>query len=119
MAELRSVVSQCCCAILPYDPESLNGMFDAVTINNRAFELLSQGLPLLYCDLPSLIAAPDNVILRCRTKEQYLEAYERVRYRFYDCQENIKKFLDGNFEQDRYKQFLDFIKICKRHRATA
>jgi hypothetical protein len=118
MSELRSVVAQCCCAILPYDPESLGGMFKAVTINNRAFELLSQGLPLLYCDLPALINAPNNVILRCRTKEQYLHAYEYVKHQFYECQENIKKFLDGNYEQDRYELLLNYIKICFYQRSS-
>jgi hypothetical protein len=114
MVDLRSVVAQCCCSILPYDPDSYGGMPNAVTISNRAFELLSQGLPLLYCDLPALIAAPDNVILRCRTGEQYLSAYERSRNQFYDCQENIKKFLDGNYEQSRYEQLFDCIKVCGR-----
>jgi len=109
LASLQPILERCCCAILPYDPSSLNGMFNAVTINNRAFELLSYGLPLLYSALPALIEAPAEVIMPCRLNEDYLAGYLSSRKEFYQRQKSIEDFLDGHYEEDRYNVFMECV----------
>ena len=47
-------------SILPYDPQIES--VQACTISNRAFNLLSLGIPLVYADLKYIIESPQTVI---------------------------------------------------------
>ena len=83
----------------------------AVTINNRAFELLSRGLPLLYCPLPALLQAPPELIRVCQSAGDYINAFEQARSTFGEVQERIESFLADHTEESRYQTFID---LCSR-----
>ena len=93
------------CSILPYDP-TRNEM-KAVTVNNRVFQLLSYGIPLVYADLPSLINAPSTVITKCKTDVDYLDAIEYFSFHFDLCQVEIEKFLEKHYAENRYHDLLE------------
>jgi hypothetical protein len=108
--ELSAVVDRCAATILPYDLGARYGrMVAAITINNRAFELLASGLPLLYSDLPGLLSAPATVIARCRDVEDFQAAFERARKHFSDVQADIARFLEFHGESARYQQLMSLV----------
>lgn len=90
-----------CCSIAPYDKEIES--VRACTISNRAFRLLSRGIPMIYPDLPYLIDAGDNVITKAVDKKGYFDSIFYFENNFYTCQKYIKQFLVGNYEYDRYE----------------
>ena len=105
--QLAEVCAQCAAAILPYDlhgRQKYGDMVAAITINNRAFELLAAGLPLLYADLPGLLEAPANVIMPCRTIEDYVSATRHAATMFDSIQPEIGHFLQKHTEDARYEQ---------------
>lgn len=75
--ELSKLSNRYYATVLPYriDIDRIN----SVTMSNRGFKLLALGLPLIYSDLPYLIEAPRNVIWKCRTKENFLEAANELK----------------------------------------
>ncbi|HSA83253.1 MAG TPA: hypothetical protein VLF20_00020 [Patescibacteria group bacterium] len=89
------------CSILPYDPEIKS--VQACTISNRAFNLLSLGLPLAYADLKYLIEAPETVITKSRSVEEYKMTLNFFKENFYDVQKDIETFLSSHYENDRWK----------------
>lgn len=89
------------CSIAPYD-KSIESV-RACTVSNRAFRLLSHGIPMIYPDLPYLIDAGDNVISKAIDKEGYLDSIRHFEKHFYACQNHIEEFLVGNYESDRYE----------------
>jgi hypothetical protein len=98
--------SDICCSIMPYDAkvESVN----ACSISNRAFNLLSYGILLLQPAFPEVVPASDKIIRYCRTAEDYLKGIEYFKNNFVDSQDEIQKFLSGNYSEDRY-EFLQSI----------
>ena len=82
----------------------------SITVSNRIFNLLSYGIPIVNADLKYLIDAPQNVIRKCSSLEEYMEAINFFKNNFFSVQASIKNFLKGHYEANRY-QFL--IKICK------
>jgi hypothetical protein len=113
LAEMDSIVARCAASILPYDPN--DPMVPAITINNRAFDLLSRGLPLLYADLPGLLTAPEETIYRCATPEDYVSAFERAGARFAASQSTIQSFLSEHTADARYAQVMA---VVERGRET-
>jgi hypothetical protein len=89
------------CSILPYDPEIKS--VQACTISNRAFNLLSCGLPLAYADLQALLEAPDTVIRKNRTVKEYKECLKFFNENFENVQGDIEAFLNHHYEGDRWK----------------
>jgi len=87
-------------SILPYDPTIRS--VQACTVSNRAFNLLSLGLPLVYADLQYLIKAPLSVIRRNRSLEEYKASLDFFKQNFYQVQDDIKGFLSSNYENDRW-----------------
>jgi len=73
------------CSILPYD--SSNQGIQACTISNRALNLLSFGLPLAYADLKYLIKAPDTIIRKNITTNDYRQTLDF----FYNNSDKIKQ----------------------------
>lgn len=102
--EKKTIVDKCCCSIVPYSMEALNGTFKAVTMSNRGFELLAHGMPLLYANLPSLLEAPSEIITKCATPEEYLSAYQTAHANFNAIQPIIQKFLAPHNQEARYQQ---------------
>jgi hypothetical protein len=89
------------CSILPYDPEIQS--VQACTVSNRAFNLLSLGFPLAYADLHHLIEAPDTVIRKNRTVDEYKKSLEFFQKNFYEIQPDIENFLNSHYENDRWR----------------
>lgn len=108
LPELKELVDRCSSTLLPYDITFKQ--IAAITMNNRAFELLSFGLPLLYADLPGLIAAPANVIYRCPTPQSYVEAIRAARESFDASQPHIERFLQGHSGTERYEQLMGYFR---------
>lgn len=106
LAELREIIDRCCASLLPYDINFKQ--VAAITINNRAFEILSFGLPLLYSDLPGLIDSPPGVIYRNASPEAYVEAIRSARVSFDAVQPVIEQFLEGHTGRERYTQLMSY-----------
>jgi hypothetical protein len=93
-----------CCSIAIYNKKSIG--VNSITINNRIFQLLSQGIPIIYTDLPNLIDAPEMVIRRFNNYNFLMDSYEFFKENFYDCQEDIQRFLTHHDGENRYQYFL-------------
>jgi len=89
------------CSILPYDP-SIQSV-QACTVSNRAFNILSLGLPLAYADLHHLIKAPEVVIRKNKSVDDYIKTLDFFQKNFYDIQPDIEKFLSDHYENDRWR----------------
>jgi len=89
------------CSILPYSMCEWNF---SITVNNRAFRLLSHGIPLVYTALPSLIKTEIDVIYPCRNFDEFKYAISFFENRFYDVQTSIREFLEQNYSDARYEQ---------------
>lgn len=100
--------SDVCCSLLCYRKDVV---YDAATtISNRGFNLLSNGIPLVYANLPNLIEAPSNVIMRCDNNEDYLDAINYFKKNWKNTQIDIQSFLEFHYEESRYLQLLTYIK---------
>ncbi|HLG35415.1 MAG TPA: hypothetical protein VI757_11090, partial [Bacteroidia bacterium] len=97
-------LSDVCCSIMSYDVkvESVN----ACSISNRAFNLLSYGIPLLQPAFPEVVPASEKIIRYCTSSKDYLTGIEYFKNNFFDSQNEIQKFLTGNYSDNRY----DFIR---------
>ncbi len=104
LGQIPDVVASCACSILPYNVGYR--MVAATTISNRAFDLLSCGLALLYCSLPGLLEAPSEVIYVCKTASDYIRGWQLAKECFAACQDSIERFLEGHYEEERYGQLL-------------
>lgn len=100
LSDIPDVVRRCACSILPYDRS--NAALLATTISNRAFDLLSVGLPLLYSRLPYLLPAPAEVITVCDTADDFAVGLEKASTSFDRRQGVIREFLVGHDEEARY-----------------
>ncbi|PKV48782.1 hypothetical protein ATE84_0794 [Aquimarina sp. MAR_2010_214] len=88
------------CSILPYD--STLGNVQACTVSNRAFNLLSLGLPLVYADLRNLIKAPKTIMRTNKTLEEYQETLHFYFDNFYEAQNDIETFLENHYKESRW-----------------
>jgi hypothetical protein len=98
---LMDVVNRCCCSILPYDARNIQ--VQSITVNNRAFDLLACGLPLLYTRLPALLKAPNSVIKPCRNLTDFIVAYEECISNFDAYQNDIESFVSQHSEEKSYQ----------------
>lgn len=89
------------CSIAPYDP-SIESV-QACTISNRAFRLLSSGIPILYPKLPYLLEAPKEVIYGAIDLDDYYSQILFYKEYFYYCQKFIEVFVKSHTEQERYR----------------
>lgn len=94
-------VSKVFCSILPYNTNL--GNVQACTVSNRAFNLLSLGLPLVYADLKNIIKAPKQVISTNKDLEEYTESLDFFHSNFYECQQHIESFLKDHYKELRWE----------------
>lgn len=88
------------CSILPYD--ATLGNVQATTVSNRAFNLLSFGLPLVYADLKNLIKSPKTIIRTNKTAEEYIDTLAFFHKNFYAVQPDIETFLKEHYKTIRW-----------------
>ena len=81
----------------------------AVTVNNRVFQLLSYGIPLVYVNLPNLIKTSEKVIKKCTLENEYFQAIKYFENNFYDCQDDIESFLGNHYSEKRYEYLIKSI----------
>ena len=93
-----------CCSIALYD-KNVPGI-RAITVNNRVFQLLSVGIPVIYSDLPYLLASPDSVIKKNRDTRELVADIKFFQHNFYQCQQDIKNFLTNHSAVMRSHQLL-------------
>jgi len=89
------------CSIVPYNPKKES--VQACTVSNKAFNLLSAGLPLVYADLKHLIKAPKTVLQKNITLEDYMASLSYYHHNFYEVQSDIELFLNNHYELNRWK----------------
>jgi len=88
-------------SIIPYIEDSAE--IQAITINNKAFNLLSKGLPLIYPDLPNLIKVNKNIISKYKSIDDIDSIVEYFSEFFYNIQNDLKVFLEEHYENSRYQ----------------
>jgi len=88
-----------CCSVALYDLtiESSN----AITASNRMFQLLSEGIPLVYPKMPNLIAAPSAVIAVCSEIDEFPTAVNLFMKNFDIIQDDIRLFLEDHTSEKR------------------
>jgi branched-subunit amino acid transport protein AzlD len=99
-------VSDVCCSIALYDCRLKS--IQAITASNRMFQLLAIGIPLIYPNLPNLILAPDQVIRRCISTSDFLNAISYFKVNFDSVQPMIERFLIDH-TKDKRKHFIERI----------
>ena len=88
------------CSIIPYNPDKES--VQACTISNKAFNLLSLGLPLVYADLKHLIKAPKEVMRKNTSLKEYIESMNYYHENFCEVQNHIELFLQQHYEEKRW-----------------
>jgi hypothetical protein len=88
-----------CCSVALYDLTVEQN--NAITASNRMFQLLSEGIPLVYPKMPNLIAAPSTVIAVCSDLEEFPTAVNFFMKNFYTIQDDIRLFLEDHTLEKR------------------
>jgi hypothetical protein len=96
-----------CCSIAFYDKR--NPSILAITASNRMFRLLSFGIPLIYPDLPYLINTSENVLRKCKTEKDFVNAYLYFSNNFDSIQPEIELFLKNHTYLNRKNEFKNLI----------
>ena len=96
------------CSISPYDPHIRS--VQACTVSNRAFNLLSLGIPLVYGDLKHIIKAPDSIIRTNKNIDDYNKSLKFYFNNYYKIQYDIKLFLESHYQDNRWKILHELIK---------
>lgn len=89
------------CSIIPYNPDKES--VQACTISNKAFNLMSLGLPLVYANLKYLITAPKEVMRKNTSLNDYIESLNFYHKNFYEVQNHIESFLQQHYEEKRWE----------------
>lgn len=90
------------CSLLPYDVDIESNQ--ACTISNRALNLLSLGIPLVYANLKNLIKAPKTIMRKNDNLNEYKKSLEYYYINFDKVQPDIKAFLNNHYEDNRWDQ---------------
>lgn len=101
-------VSDVFCAVALYDSKLAS--VQAITASNRMFQLLAVGIPLVYPNLPNLILASDQVIRRCTSTSDFLDAISYFEVNFNKVQPVIEHFLLNHTKINRIQIFENIIK---------
>jgi len=112
LEDIPDVVERCACALMAYDKSYPYN--SSLTMGNRGFELLSFGLPLLFCDLPHLLPAPEGVIYRCELVEDYRTSFAKAQKIFDQIQPTIEAFLAEHYVESRYAMLLDTVAAIRQ-----
>lgn len=95
------------CSILPYDENIESNQ--ACTISNRALNLLALGLPLAYANLKYLIKAPNTIIRKNTTVQDYINSLDFFHSNFDRIQGDINIFMEGHYEENRWSQLKEIL----------
>ncbi len=85
------VLDDVCCSIALYDLK--NPITLPITASNRMFQLLAEGIPLVYPNLPNLIHAPSTVVTKCLKPEDFVNAVSFFMENFDKVQDDIELFM--------------------------
>ena len=99
-------VSDVFCSVALYDSKLES--VQPITASNRMFQLLSIGIPLIYPTLPNLILAPHQVITKCVSSSDFLNAILYFKVNFNYVQPIIERFLFEHTKANR-QQFIQNI----------
>jgi hypothetical protein len=88
-----------CCSVALYDLRLEYNI--AITASNRMFQLLSEGIPLVYPKLPNLITAPSTVIAVCSEIDEFPTAINFFMKNFDTIQDDIRLFLEDHTSEKR------------------
>ena len=93
-------VSDVFCSILPYNTNIKS--VQACTVSNRAFNLLSLGIPLVYSNLTNIIEAPKSIIRTNCSLEDYNVTFNYFHENFHKIQNDIEMFLENHYQETRW-----------------
>lgn len=96
------------CSILPYDVNIESNQ--ACSISNRALNLLSLGIPLVYANLNNLLEAPETILRKNGNFKDYVESLNFFFDNFNSVQPEIEGFLENHYELNRWKQLEEIFK---------
>jgi len=110
--ELSDLADSYYASVLPYRTDL--GGTHSITMSNRGFKLLALGLPLICPDLPNFMDAPRDVIWKCSTKNDFLQACHTLsRARSF---QGINAFLSEHLEVNRRDQLFEILKdVCEKY----
>lgn len=92
-------------SFVPFDAEL--EQVQAITVNNRVFQLLARGIPIIYRALPYLIHAKREVVHTYCDINECLEEIEHAKKSFAIAQSDIREFVSANTKHSRKKLLLD------------
>jgi hypothetical protein len=93
-------------AFIPYKSHIKEN--DAVTLPNKALQLMARGFPLVITGMPNFIEKPFVLRLGVDLKAD-LENINRLRQRFWELQPYIRSFVDKNSSSQRMDQFFGYL----------
>jgi len=102
------------CSIVPYN--ILQAHVKAITLNNRTFQLLSRGIPLVILKLPYLLNIDKEIVWQADTTNNFIDGIQYFQRNFYKVQRPIEKFVNANNLKIRTEELMRFIEIAKTNR---
>lgn len=97
-------IDDVCCSIAPYDVrvESVR----AVSIGNRAFQLLRVGLPVIYPQMPGIVTDGGAAIMTAADATEFATRVRWCSRYFHQAQGDISDFLSQHSAKKRYDQLV-------------
>ena len=98
-------INQCLSCFIPYRINVPN--IDAISLPNKASQLLPMGMPLMITGMPYFIN--EDFVFRVDEKN-IVDIIKSIKSNFNNIQESIQKYVGNNLEEKRLAQFIEIIK---------
>ena len=102
------------CSIVPYN--ILQAHAKSITLNNRTFQLLSKGIPIVILKLPYLLNIDREIVWQADTINSFVDGIKYFQRNFYKVQRSIEKFVNANNLVARTEELMRFIEAAKANR---
>ena len=102
------------CSIVPYN--ILQAHAKSITLNNRTFQLLSKGIPIVILKLPYLLNIDREIVWQADTINSFVDGIKYFQRNFYKLQRSIEKFVNANNLVARTEELMRFIEQAKANR---
>lgn len=101
-------LSDVCCSIAPYNKD--HPSVKSITLNNRAMQLLSRGIPMVIPQLPYLIDISNDIIWDADSNEDFIRGINYFHDNFLTIQPKIEKFVKQNTSLARNNELIKLIR---------
>ena len=99
---------------MPYN--ILQAHAKSITLNNRTFQLLSKGIPIVILKLPYLLNIDKEIVWQADTINSFVDGIKYFQRNFYKVQSSIEKFVNANNLVARTEELMRFIEAAKANR---